>query len=258
MKVLITTIFAACTVCIKAQTELNSRFNSRNIADMSPIGVTPLLHLNPAHFKIDMNSLELKHQDQTIVNDYIHLPTFGITGKDLWTGAFVEFFGQTFQLLGLMNNETISIPLYQNIGRWHLVVSAQANKYWIPWQNELNTQFGYGVLVNYNLNPSVSLHTFGYYYANNMHVGPAMSPYVNNTNYGIYAHICFTKNFGANLGVCRYINPINGKWTTEPIVNPYVKIGDSRLEIPLGNLFKTFMLGSHDNHIQFRQTPPDK
>ena len=63
-----------------------------------------------------------------------------------------------------------------------------------------------------------------------MQVGPAMSPYVSNTTYGGYADIRFSQTFGANMGVRRYLNPMTGKWTTEPIVNPYIKIGDSKID----------------------------
>jgi len=253
MKALITIIFTACTVCAYAQTDLNNRFSSWNIANMSKYGEAKrLLHIDSVYFKIDMKSLEFKPQYHPTIYDFPHLTMYSITRKKLWTGAFLGFSGKGFQLLGLMNNVASSISLYQNIDRWHLVVSAQFNKYWTPWQNELKTQFGYGVMVGYNLNTIVSLHTFGYYYANNMHVDPAISPYVNNTNYGVYADICLTKNLGANLGVCRYINPINSKWTTDPIINPYVKIGDSRLEIPLGSLLKTVVFGSGDFPIRSR------
>ena len=260
MKVLITTLFAACTVCVDAQTELNGRFSSLRSADMAPIGRTPLLHLDSARFKIDMNRLdiELKPHYKPIINDYTQLPISGIMGKNLWAGASVGFYGQSSQLLGLMNSESSSISLNQDIGRLHLVASVHANKYWMPWQNKLNSQFGFGVMLSYHLNPSVSLHSFGYYYANNMHVGPAMSPYVNNTKYGAYADIRFSKNFGANLGINRYINPINGKWTTVPIVTPYIKIGNFILEISLGDLLKAFVFGSRDNPMQFYQMPPSR
>lgn len=77
----------------------------------------------------------------------------------------------------------------------------------------------------------VSLHAFGYYYANQLQVGPAMTPYMNSTTYGGYADIRFSSAFGTNLGVRRYVDPMTGQWTTTPIINPYIKIGSGRLEL---------------------------
>ena len=82
-----------------------------------------------------------------------------------------------------------------------------------------------------------------------------MSPYIKNSTYGGYADIRFSKTFGTNVGVRRYVNPMNGKWTTEPIVNPYIKIGDSKLELPLGGLLKTLVEGHCDNPMQYRPHP---
>ena len=88
-----------------------------------------------------------------------------------------------------------------------------------------------------------------------MLVGPAMTPFVNNTTYGGYADIRFSQTFGANMGVRRYLNPMTGKWTTEPIVNPYIKIGDSKIEFPLGSLLKAFVWGDEDSPMRFQPRP---
>lgn len=179
----------------------------------------------------------------------------GIAGFHLWQGATLGFYGATSQMPGLMNTESGSMMFLQNAGRWHFTASALANKYWMPWQRTLTSQYGFGGTVGYDLSDAVSLHAFGYYYANRMQVGPAMSPYVNNTTYGGYADIRFSRTFGANMGVRRYLNPMSGKWTTEPIVNPYIKIGDSKIEFPLGSLLKAFVWGNEDNPMRFQPRP---
>jgi hypothetical protein len=88
-----------------------------------------------------------------------------------------------------------------------------------------------------------------------MMVGPAMSPYVNSSTFGGYADIRFSKTFGTNVGMRQYMNPMTGKWVTEPIVNPYIKIGDSKIELPLGGLLKKLVWGDRDNPMNFRPHP---
>ena len=79
-----------------------------------------------------------------------------------------------------------------------------------------------------------------------------MSPYMNTSTYGGYADIRFSSLFGANLGVRRYLDPMTGQWETVPIVNPYINIGGSRLELPLGELLREIV---RNRDRSFRQRP---
>lgn len=47
-----------------------------------------------------------------------------------------------------------------------------------------------------------------------------------------------------------------GRWTTEPIVTPYVKLGKSKMEFPIGNILKTLIWGDRDNPMRFRPPVP--
>ena len=188
-------------------------------------------------------------------NSFVETSKLGGVGFQLWKGASVGVVGSNYHLPGMMDTSLGMLSLNQDLGRWHFTVSGNVQKYWMPWQRNLFTQYGLGGTVGYDLSSVVSLHAFGYYYANQMQVGPAMSPYVNNSTYGGFADIRFSKMFGTNLGVRRYINPMNGKWTTEPIVNPYIKIGDSKLELPLGGLLKAFVDSHSDKPMQYRPHP---
>ena len=189
------------------------------------------------------------------LQSYTQLTKAGGTGLRLWRGASLGAYGTTSHMPGMMTMETGSLALHQELGRWHFSAMGIANKYWMPWQYRIATQYGFGGTIGYDLSESVTLHAFGYYYANQMHVGPAMSPYVNNNNYGGYADIRLNKTFGAKVGVNRYVNPMNGKWITEPLVNPYIKIGDSKIELPLGGLLQKLVWGDRDNPMNFRPHP---
>jgi hypothetical protein len=156
---------------------------------------------------------------------------------------------------GLMDFQTSSLSLHQNFGRLQLSASATANKYWMPMQSTLYTQYGFGGSVAYTVSEAVTLHAYGQYYANNPIVGPAFSPYVSTTAYGGYADVRINDYFGSNVGVRRYINPMSGRWTTEPIVTPYIKVKKSRIEFPVGSLLKTLIWGDRDNPLRFQPRP---
>ena len=177
----------------------------------------------------------------------------------LWNGANVTVDGSNYQMQGLMDVATGAVSLHQDFGRLHLAASAIANKYWMPMQSQLYTQYGLGGTIGYDLTNAVSLHAFGYYYAQNPLVAPAFSPYVSTTSFGGYANICFSENFGSEIGVRRYVNPMSGRWTTSPIVTPYFRVGKrNKVEIglPLGELLKAAIWGNHDNPMRYRPQPP--
>ena len=172
----------------------------------------------------------------------------------LWEGAAVGVSGGMDHMPGLMDLNVGSVAFYQDFGRLHLSLSANANKYWLPMQSTLLTQYGFGGHVSYDVASWLTLHAFGNYYPGDLRLSPAISPYVYTTSFGGYADVQFGKNFGANLGAQRYINPMTGRWETEPIVSPYVKFNNgTKLEIPLGHLIKEAIWGK--DRPMFGDTP---
>lgn len=176
----------------------------------------------------------------------------------LWNGSSVIVYGSNNQMLGLMDVATGSVSFHQDFGRLHFAASAVVNKFWMPMQSQLYTQYGFGSTIGYYLTNAVSLHAFGYYYAQNPLVAPAFSPYVSTTSFGGYANIRFSENFGSEVGVRRYVNPMSGRWTTSPIITPYFRVGKrNKVEIglPLGELLKAAIWGDNDNPLRYRPQP---
>ncbi|MBQ9637227.1 MAG: hypothetical protein IJV36_04930 [Prevotella sp.] len=176
----------------------------------------------------------------------------------LWNGANVTVDGSNHQMPGLMDVATGSVSLHQDFGRLRFAASAVANKYWMPMQSQLYTQYGFGGAIGYELTDAVSLHAFGYYYASNPRVGPAISPYISTTSFGGYANIRFSEDFGSEVGVRRYVNPMSGRWTTSPIVTPYFRVGKRnkvKIGLPLGELLKAAVWGDNDNPLRYRPQP---
>ena len=174
----------------------------------------------------------------------------------LWNNTNISVSGRTGHMPGLMELATGTISLNHNAGRLHISALAIANKYWMPMQSNLYTQYGFGGTIGYDLGENVVLHAFGYYYANNPLVAPAFSPYVSTTTFGGYADMQISERFGTEVGVRRYVNPMTGRWTTEPIVTPYVKVGKIGIGLPVGALLKSMIWGDNDNPTRFRPPQP--
>lgn len=249
-------LFLLVTINVRAQAEIGSPQLPDRDVDAMKTSIDRHFMRDSMHFQTDLMRPQLSIPKEPQMVSYTHQIKQGATGLPLWKGASLGFYGTTSQMPGLMNTETGMMMLNQDAGRWHFTAIAEANKYWMPWQRTLTTQYGVGGMIGYDLSSAISLHAFGYYYANQMQVEPAMSPFVNNTTYGGYADIRFNKTFGSKMGVRRYVNPMNGKWITEPIVNPYIKIGDSKIELPLGGLLKALVWGDRDNPMRFQPRPP--
>ena len=160
----------------------------------------------------------------------------------------------SFSFAGVDLN-TGTVAFYQDFGRLHLSLSANANKYWLPMQSTLITQYGFGGHVSYDAASWLTLHAFGNYYAGDLRLQPAISPYAFTTSFGGYADVRFSDHWGANLGAERYLNPMNGRWETDPIITPYYKFNNgAKIALPLGHLVKEAIWG-RDRRLPFGDTP---
>lgn len=178
----------------------------------------------------------------------------------LWKGAFVGASGSIVTMPGMMDVESGSVSLYQELNKnLSFEVSGLANKYWMPGQFSLQKQFGVGGSVNYRVNSHISLHAYGNYYGRNLMMGPAMFPYMHTNSYGGFANVQFNSRFRTEVGVRRYLSPLTGRWETDPIIRPYVKVGKSKTEIggiDFGYLLKSIIIGSRERHMQQQMAPP--
>ena len=268
-------VLMVCALQANAQTELDGKeILSGDDAALRTMEFNNHLKMDSTKYAIDAMKPNLlptptESSGLSYLNTYKDKARHGIglTGQyvpmgaksfNLWHGGHLDINGATNQMPGLMDYQTGSFTLHQDFGRLQLSASATANKYWMPMQSTLYTQYGFGGTIGYDLSDAVSLHAFGYYYAHNPLVGPAFSPYVSTTSYGGYADIRFSDRFGSNIGVRRYINPMSGQWTTSPIVTPYFRVGKRNkvvIGLPLGELLKAAVWGDRDNPMRFRPQP---
>lgn len=177
-----------------------------------------------------------------------------------WRGAYIVASGGVNVMPGLLDRESGALTLQQNLGRWTFSASVLADKYRFSSMGFLETRYGVGGTVGYRVNERLSLHAFGYYYANSSMISPMVNPYLATSTYGGYADIRVSKYFGVDTGVRRYLNPMTGKWVTDPIVSPYIKInGKQKIGFDFGRLLKGLIWGNDENMLPrgpVRMGPP--
>jgi hypothetical protein len=252
--------FIVCALQANAQTEQNGKgIIAGDDASLPTMEFDNHLMADSANLFIGTMSpkYQLMPTDRKLPNTrrIVQYAPMGAKSFNLWHGGHLDINGATNQMPGLMDYQTGSFTLHQDFGRLQLSASATANKYWMPMQSTLYAQYGFGASAAYTISEAVTLHAYGQYYANNPIVGPAFSPYVSTTTYGGYADVHINDYFGSNVGVRRYLNPMSGRWTTEPIVTPYIKVKKSRIEFPVGSLLKTLIWGDRDNPLRFQPRP---
>jgi len=179
-----------------------------------------------------------------------------------WRGSAVVVSGGANSMPGLLDRESGALTLYQNLGRWDFSASALADKYRFVGMGFLQTRYGVGGTVGYTVNSVLSLHAFGYYYGNSTMISPTVNPFLATTTFGGYADIRLHKNFGVDAGAQRYLNPMTGKWVTDPIVRPYIKFNNGqKFGFDFGNMLKGLIWGNQDQMMPrgpVRMPPPSQ
>ena len=178
-KTIITALLALVTLAGKGQTDTKGGILSGMETDVQPFDFSKPMMADSLHFQQIIQSLELLQDFQQKPLTCDRTTSFPMPADKpfkLWSGASIIVYGGNNQMLGLMDAATGAMSLHQDFGRLHLTGSAVANKYWMPMQSQLYTQYGIGGSLGYDLTDAVSLHAFGYYYANNPHVSPLSAP----------------------------------------------------------------------------------
>lgn len=273
MKKILIAVLVALAVNVSAQTEVSDT-SSLNVVDyksaatlrlekpeMTPQSQGVTTGLLPYSSSTPMSEQYVPTMDMTI-------PAYRTPGVfGLWEGAGVGVVGSQAVIPSLMSVSSGALVFHQDYGRLHFTALGMANKYWMPGISStvgvpmLNTQFGISGEVSYDISKALTLHAFGTYYATNPMMGAAASAYLHSTNYGGYADIRFSDRFGSDVGVRRYLSPMTGKWVTDPIVKPYIKLNNNqKIGIDFGHILKGLIWGNQEDMLPrgpVRMPPPN-
>lgn len=159
----------------------------------------------------------------------------------LWSNSGLLATGERTVMPGLMQVDSGSIGIVQNLGNLSLYFGGIANKY--GFYNGLHTQYGVNGSISYGFSPRLSLVGYGTYYfgnpplmANGMPMPPSMIGYFGVSTFGGYVNYQFNKTFGLNLGGQAVQQFGTNIYRFEPIVTPTVKLGKVTVGLPVGQI----------------------
>ena len=144
---IITILLAVAAIIANAQTEGNDKKTlSGNDAVVGTMEFRDPMLSNTMRFNVEALQLELLPRTTDKLMPCTELKEqytmLGTKPFVLWQGGFLSINGATVDMPGLMSYETGVVALHQDFGRLHLTASAIANKYWMPMQGTLATQYG--------------------------------------------------------------------------------------------------------------------
>lgn len=136
-------------------------------------------------------------------------------------------------IVGLMAIQNSQIGMIQQYGNFTISAGISANRYLFP--NSLRTRYGINGSLSYNLSDNLSMTLFGNYSNHPLYYSMAAFPYIATSSYGGYFTLQ-NDNVGIDLGTERQYDPFRRQWRTVPVVTPKFKIGNMKIDLPLGEL----------------------
>ncbi len=186
---------------------------------------------------------------------YLNTSQSPIDYGDYSTGGVIREFrrsailgaGSQSTIIGVGKINTASISyLYLITPQLSVTVGANAIKY--GFQNYMATEIGSSALISYQLHPQLSINVFGSYSRD-------LKLNLNNLNYGGYVDWAFSERFGADVGVNNYYDPYRRRWEMNPIVSPYIKVGEAKFGIDIGPAIKDAIINATQNNKHGNYAP---
>ncbi|MDE6178234.1 MAG: hypothetical protein K2F86_03610 [Duncaniella sp.] len=132
-----------------------------------------------------------------------------------------------------------------------------ANKYGYPFG--VHTQYGINGAITYQLSPKVSLTAFGTYYfgqppamCGGLPMPPAMIGYYGASKFGGYVDYSGGEHIGVMVGGQAVQQVRTKRYELEPIVTPYIKIGEGKKKVIIGLPVSQVIYGIMKNNLNRR------
>lgn len=171
------------------------------------------------------------------VRRYAEFPTFTAQLKQPYAGGDVGFYGTggIMSMPGMMAVETGRLNLSRQLGAARLTLWGEASKYGVF--RGLQTQYGFGGIVDFRLSARLSLTAYGSYYTNVHAVTPGMAGFMNSSRIGGYVSYDISDRWGVSVGAETTRSIVTNNWQTRPIVMPYYKVNkDVKIGVDIGGI----------------------
>lgn len=191
----------------------------------------------------------------------LNLPSFSIIPGQAslysWSGGAIVASGGISVYPGLMQTDTGAISIYQQAGNLTIQAGGIANKYGYPFG--VHTQYGINGAITYQLSPKVSLTAFGTYYfgqppamCGGLPMPPAMIGYYGASKFGGYVDYSGGEHIGVMVGGQAVQQVGTKRYELEPIVTPYIKIGEGKKKVIIGLPVGLVIYGIMKNNLNRR------
>ena len=171
--------------------------------------------------------------------------------------------GSATSLPGMAGIESGRLSASTLIGPLSLTAWAGAEKY--GYFRGLQTIYGFGGSISYQISPRLSLTAFGSYYTSpssgnrpDIRLLPGLAGMMSMTTVGGYASYDLSEHWGVSVGAEATRSVFDGRWHAQPIVTPYYKIND---KVAIGANVGGIAYGLLQNYLDARharhhQAPP--
>jgi len=240
-RLLISAIITLPSLCF-AQTERADSLTSLRDTISIPEHTAPLLTYNDFSYSYIPRGEYLLDNHATRPSE-LNLPTFSIIPGQAslysWGGGGIVAAGGTSVYPGLMHIDTGAISIYQQAGNLTIQAGGIANKYGYPFG--VHTQYGINGAITYRFSPKISLTAFGTYYfgqppviGTGLPMPPAMVGYYGASKFGGYVDYSGSEHVGVMVGGQAVQQVGTQRYEFEPIVTPYIKIGEGKKKVIIG------------------------
>ncbi len=214
----------------------NTEYTPGNTAPS--VGFSAFLRSNP-----EISPMIQYRSDQPIdfhVPDLHFIP--GQASLFSWNSGGILATGTMTQLPGMMDIESGTLGIYQELANFSINAGGIVNKY--GYFNGVHTQYGLNMNIKYQLSARLSATVFGEHYFGlppGMSYGTPMSPgmigYYGRSTYGGFLDFKINEHWGVETGVQTVQQVGTNKFQAEPIVTPYYRINKKvAIGLPVGQI----------------------
>lgn len=226
-------------ISIKTENTLHESL-SRSITDMPKANHALSIDSSVIRGKADIPAIQMLNTNE---NNELHgnYDIYGYMPLWAWKNINIDVSGEQQHYIGLANISSGTMAVDLSLPNLYIRLYGKANKF--SYYHGLQTVWGMGGIINYQISRRLSLCAFGEFYTRNPYIGHAAMPYLPYNCYGGYLRVETSGPVNMDLGVQSRYNAYDRSWETLPIVRPYLNTKSKvKLGIDFGSPIKNILM----------------